>query len=846
MADRGSDGERPMALPSLRRRRTLSIVQLAGRISVVTLYWTCLQILSLTINKRVRQLGIPINKAVVDAILLPLQVWILPKAILELLSWHSSFSFRDHLLVPLSFCISGITRYSTEHIKDIALKGIFFSRTPRERYAYTELPRDSPSIRLLEYRRTTIFPLLEKCNLEYNIRIFPLTRAPEYTAVSYTWGDATSNKFIALQDGTTQYVLAITTSAMECLVALRNRRRYIWIDSVCINQWDMDEKMKQVEIMRDIYGTAAEVVAVLGSSVMATIGPCNTACEILRHSVEHHYSVAESLMRSCMLKGGNTNDNEVGEEGEFYTTMVTDMHSPLRTRALLYLRHPYWIRVWIIQEITVAKSVLVYSDRSFRELDSWFEIAETYRKVEDSVAGPNRTFSYGRNQFHDCLSKLGRTSNIPERVIEEELSRSYSRGVERLLSIREMRRRYHELQKEIDFQDAMLLSMNSLATNARDKVFGVVGILSTSDVVAVDNAEMDIEQWIDPEEESCINAKIVPNYELSINEVFVDASTVLATSGAGKLILLLGGIGWARCQPNLPSWAIDWTSLPPLYPRGNASIQQTGCYQANWTTWGESAARKQLLPLDRATILGTFNFIDEIKFISETIEPNGHTWFPEVWNEICSRIGESYLWSTWPCPREEAVWRTLLAQRGISKPRDHCYDSECHLDETIISKYIGHPDKLTTLRSQEKKHTCREDVDRAFLAWSPVHTVSFDKNETAALSDRFSEVLSYTRAIGCRFAVTGKGYIGTVPPISSVGDRISIHPICPVPLVLRKVAYQYGNLGSGQKKYSSHQLIGSCYVLGLMNGEPACGGTANKKFYGVKESPFPDRKIALI
>src|SRR5204862_4373004 len=68
-------------------------------------------------------------------------------------------------------------------------------------------------------------------------------------------------------------------------------------------------------------------------------------------------------------------------------------------------------------------------------------------------------------------------------------------------------------------------------------------------------------------------SEIVPDYSLSINEVFVKASTALAISGAGKLILLLGGIGWARCQPNLPSWAIDWTCLPPIYPRGGASIR---------------------------------------------------------------------------------------------------------------------------------------------------------------------------------------------------------------------------------------------------------------------------------
>ena len=42
------------------------------------------------------------------------------------------------------------------------------------------------------------------------------------------------------------------------------RTRLIWIDSICINQKDEDEKAQQIELMRDIYRNASRVVVWLG------------------------------------------------------------------------------------------------------------------------------------------------------------------------------------------------------------------------------------------------------------------------------------------------------------------------------------------------------------------------------------------------------------------------------------------------------------------------------------------------------------------------------------------------------------------------------------------------------
>lgn len=287
-----------------------------------------------------------------------------------------------------------------------------------------------------------------------------------------------------------------------------------------------------------------------------------------------------------------------------------------------------------------------------------------------------------------------------------------------------------------------------------------------------------------------------------------------------------------------------------MYPNGFASIKRMNTYQAELAIHFSNVpvARERLVPLNRTSIRGTFAFVDEISFVSEIIKPHDHSWFSESWHEICSRVGESYDWSTWSCPRDEAVWRTLMAQRGTTKPRDRCYDSECHVEEDLSFKEEYVAGEWPTLRGGDKNrpgHTCREDVNKAFLAWSPVHTVDLVERERISLSDRFSEVLAHSKAVGCRFAVTEKGLIGTVPPMSVIGDRISIHRSCRVPVALRRVCHRHGNFATGKETWPTYQMVGSCYVLGLMDGEPGCGPTARMKL-GARDTPLVDQEIVLV
>jgi len=215
--------------------------------------------------------------------------------------------------------------------------------------------------------------------------------------------------------------------------------------------------------------------------------------------------------------------------------------------------------------------------------------------------------------------------------------------------------------------------------------------------------------------------------------------------------------------------------------------------------------------------------------VSDVIKISSKGWFLEAWDAFCNiSSGESYDWSNWPCPREEAVWRTLLGQRWTTKPRDKCYDSECHVELKEGISGLLEQDHRPLLLPWQTWHTCRKLINKAFLAWSPLHchTIDFDEQERVSLSDHFEQLLGSTRAVGSRFAITKKGYIGTTPPMTAIGDAIFLHPECSTPIALRRLpSHQRYPLRSRteDKNIATYQLVGSCYVLGLMVGERNLG-----------------------
>lgn len=133
---------------------------------------------------------------------------------------------------------------------------------------YASLPVSSKCIRLLR---------ISACEgsqghdapLQCHLYVADLDTAPSYTALSYVWGTFSTPPQHVYCD---EVAVAVTSN---CHSALRHLRDIlgtftIWVDAICINQKDVNDKMRQIGIMNDIYSKAQTTYVWLGAGDAAT------------------------------------------------------------------------------------------------------------------------------------------------------------------------------------------------------------------------------------------------------------------------------------------------------------------------------------------------------------------------------------------------------------------------------------------------------------------------------------------------------------------------------------------------------------------------------------------------
>ena len=92
-----------------------------------------------------------------------------------------------------------------------------------------------------------------------------------YSAMSYTWGEPNfcEQLIIHSDDELDVSCLAISMTVKDMLLQLRrpHKHRHLWIDAICLNQKDGDEKAQQIPLMGEIYTQADKVHIWLGPNV---------------------------------------------------------------------------------------------------------------------------------------------------------------------------------------------------------------------------------------------------------------------------------------------------------------------------------------------------------------------------------------------------------------------------------------------------------------------------------------------------------------------------------------------------------------------------------------------------
>jgi len=217
----------------------------------------------------------------------------------------------------------------------------------------------------------------------------PLDAQTSYEALSYIWGDDNGCSTMTLGGK----VLPITKN-LEC--ALRHLRdkegpRVIWIDAVCINQWDDEERSKQVAIMGAIYNKATAVCAWLGAASDASDCVFDVLQEFQARRREAlipaHFDAAQQLhyRRQLFCDIFQKTARRLPEKNSLDDDALYEEINWLRP---LFDRC-YWRRVWIVQELILAKSVIVCCGNKSVDFDDIYGLSLDWGSFEQSFDAAN-------------------------------------------------------------------------------------------------------------------------------------------------------------------------------------------------------------------------------------------------------------------------------------------------------------------------------------------------------------------------------------------------------------------------------------------------------------------------
>ncbi|GAW17943.1 hypothetical protein ANO14919_074120 [Xylariales sp. No.14919] len=179
------------------------------------------------------------------------------------------------------------------------------------------------------------------------IAVHDLSSRPEYEAISYTWANEDGNDDLCKTIFVSEQPLSVTLNCEMALKRIRDRciLRRVWIDAVCINQNDKNERGHQVGLMPQIYSRARGVLIYLGEEA----DDSDFCLSALRLGRLERYKEADGL--------------------RFYKALSC------------LLSRRYFSRTWVLQEVALARTATVMcGDREIL----WTQLHEVKLEVSTS------------------------------------------------------------------------------------------------------------------------------------------------------------------------------------------------------------------------------------------------------------------------------------------------------------------------------------------------------------------------------------------------------------------------------------------------------------------------------
>ncbi|RFU31484.1 hypothetical protein B7463_g4880, partial [Scytalidium lignicola] len=246
---------------------------------------------------------------------------------------------------------------------------------------------------------------------------------PQYEALSYAWGSDSGprNQHSIRVNGLTQLVMPNLYSALSSL-RHSSQSRTLWVDSICINQTDLEERSQQVLLMAKIFAQARRTIIYLGPST-----PASTALfKFLQTPVCHSVNVSDEESQDYLDAIGSQFLSACRTAGSGLVEGFIDICS-----------RSWWERVWILQEYQCSKQdPLFYCGqleipnktlhKNFRRLYNWVRHQKVHPLPLDKCPHPacNKTLllenasdqeiePHGENVYEEAEKELQGRLGIP-------------------------------------------------------------------------------------------------------------------------------------------------------------------------------------------------------------------------------------------------------------------------------------------------------------------------------------------------------------------------------------------------------------------------------------------------
>ncbi|KAI8265390.1 Heterokaryon incompatibility protein 6, OR allele [Colletotrichum sp. SAR11_239] len=362
----------------------------------------------------------------------------------------------------------------------------------------------------------------------------------DFLALSYVWGPPTPIQYIFLNG----HQFPVGPNLFQALLHLRPNERIrqgfkLWIDAICINQEDIAERSAQVGRMRDIYAAAWQVVIWLGPEADdSELGVSALSWIAVRNRTSSPYD------------GFYRESTKIDARPLFiiWGTFKSPLKKTVYKALFSLLSRPYWQRMWILQEVAMARpDAPVVCGKSCLP---WRDIHEAATFIS------NDETRFGRELVGSTRPRILDSWSFEfarDRVVQE---RDWSS--ERMWNLLMDMTKAQENQKEIapeedkrhpfEVLQPLVLARDAKITEEKDRVYGVLGIRAIADRV-----------------------DITPNYKLSMETIYRDFTAQLLSKGNMEILRFVSKDGGRiRAQWNLedvPS-ALSYRKLTPVVVQG--------------------------------------------------------------------------------------------------------------------------------------------------------------------------------------------------------------------------------------------------------------------------------------